>query len=308
MRLTRRRLMIAGTALPLAAPMLGLGRAAYAQEPAIPAAAMPMSRNFALGDMSVTAILAGSMMAEDPHSIFGLNVDDETFAAASAENFIPADRTLFQFAPTVVRTGDATILFDTGLDPAGLLTALEGAGFSAADITHVVITHMHPDHIGGLADEAGAPTFPDASHVAGQVEFDAWAAMGDELFETKVRPLADRLTLIAGDDEVVPGVTAVEAFGHTPGHMAFRLGAGDQRILLTADTANHYVWSVGYPDWEVQFDMDKAMAAATRRRLLGMVAEERMAMLGYHLPFPGLGYLETRGDGFRWVPASYQFG
>lgn len=90
--------------------------------------------------------------------------------------------------------------------------------------------------------------------------------------------------------------------------MAFMIEDGGDRILLSADMANHFVWSLAYPDWEVRFDADKETAAATRRRILGMLAADRVPMMGYHLPFPAAGYVETREDGFRWVPVSYQMG
>ncbi|MEM9970254.1 MAG: MBL fold metallo-hydrolase, partial [Pseudomonadota bacterium] len=96
------------------------------------------------------------------------------------------------------------------------------------------------------------------------------------------------------------------AFGHTPGHMTYMLDSGGKQVLLMADMANHYVWSLAYPDWEVRFDMDKEAAAATRRRVLGMVAADRIPIIGYHMPFPALGYVDTREDGFRYVPVSYQ--
>jgi glyoxylase-like metal-dependent hydrolase (beta-lactamase superfamily II) len=121
---------------------------------------------------------------------------------------------------------------------------------------------MHGDHIGGLTAEDGTPTFANASYVTGQAEFDHWAAQNNEGFEAKVRPLADRFTFIGDEGEVAPGITGMAAFGHTPGHMVYRLDSGDRQVLLMADLANHYVWSVAYPDWEVRFDADKAAAAA----------------------------------------------
>ena len=165
---------------------------------------------------------------------------------------------------------------------------------------------MHGDHIGGLADDAGAETFANAAYVTGQVEYDHWAAAGNEGFDAKVRPLAERMRFLGDGDSVRSGITAMAAHGHTPGHMAYLLDSAGEQLILMADTANHYVWSLAHPDWEVRFDADKDAAARTRRSLLGMAAADRIPLIGYHMPFPGLGYVETRGDGFHYVPHSYQ--
>ena len=302
MKLTRRQ-AIAGTAtLPFAAT---LANTAQAQTQA-PATSLPRFRDFTLGDFRVTTLLAGSRPVENPQGIFGMNVSEQEFADASAANFIPTDMAQFFFTPTVVNTGSEVILFDTGLSAGGMTQALAAAGYAADDITHVVLTHMHGDHIGGLSDDSGAETFANAAYITGQVEFDAWAAMGNDGFEAKVRPLAEKMSFLGDGDSVRSGITAMAAFGHTPGHMGYMLESGGQQLLLMADTANHYVWSLAYPDWEVRFDADKAAAAETRRRVLGMAAADRIPLIGYHMPFPGLGYVETRGDGFHYVPHSYQ--
>ncbi len=115
------------------------------------------------------------------------------------------------------------------------------------------------------------------------------------------------MTSFIGDGgEVTSGITGMAAFGHTPGHMVYRIESGGQQLMLIADMTNHYVWSLAYPDWEVRFDMDKAAAAATRRSVLGMLAADKVPMIGYHMPFPGMGYVETAGEGLRYVPVSYQ--
>lgn len=304
MTLTRRQTLLAGAALPLTGAIaLTAATPAAAQA----TAALPTHRDFALGDFRVTTLLAGSRMVENPQEIFGANVAPEEFAAAAGAAFLPADRARFYFTPTVVNTGSEVILFDTGNDAAGITAALAAAGYAPGDVTHVVITHMHGDHIGGLTDEAGAPTFANAAYVTGQAEFDNWAAAGNDGFEAKVRPLAERFTFLSDGGAVRGGITAMAAPGHTPGHMAYMLESGGRQMLLIADTTNHYVFSLAHPDWEVRFDADKAQAAETRRRILGMAAADRFPIIGYHMPFPAAGFIETRGDGFHYVPVSYQF-
>lgn len=302
-KLTRRSALMAGAAAPfatIAAPTLVRADGHAAPQNAI-------QNTFELGAFQVSTLLAGTRAVGDVHSIFGLNVSDEEFEAVSEANFIPADQAQFFFTPTVVRTGSEIVLFDAGLSAAGTTAALEAAGITAADVNVVVITHMHGDHIGGLTDDAGNETFANARYVTGQVEFDHWAAAGNDNFEAKVRPLAEKMSFIGDGDSVTSGITSMAAFGHTPGHMAYVVESEGENVLLMADAANHYVWSVAYPEWEVRFDMDKAAAAQTRKTLLGMAAADKMPLIGYHMPFPGRGYIETVEEGrFRYVPATYQ--
>lgn len=302
--ISRRAALVAGAALPMAAG-LGLPRIARAQQAEGMEMELPTHRVFMLGDVKVTDLLAGSRVVPDPHSIFGLNVDDETFAQVSDEHFIPSDKARFFFNPVLIEAGGEVILVDTGTDPAGITAALEAAGKQPSDVTHVVLTHMHGDHIGGLMTEAGEKTFANAAHHAGRVEFDYWAGQENEGFESKVRPLEGELNFLAEGDQVGP-LTTMEAFGHTPGHLVFTVAGGESDLLLMGDLANHYVWSVGQPDWHVSFDVDKEMAVETRRRVLSMAAENRMPVMGYHMPFPGLGYVSAEGEGFRWMPHTYQ--
>jgi len=299
--LSRRSVLASAAALPIAA----------ATAPAVRAAAPMMGvsttrfNRVTLGDFEVTTLLAATMPRPDPHSIFGLNVSEEEFDAASTAANIPTDQAQFFFTPTVVNTGDELVLFDTGLNPEGITDALGAAGYSPDQVDVVVITHMHGDHIGGLMGDAGA-TFPNARYVTASAEFDAWAAMDNGTFDAKMRPLADQTEMIGDGAGVAPGITAMAAHGHTPGHTAFMIESGGRQLLIAADFANHYVWSLGHPDWEVKFDMDKTAAAATRRRLLGMLAADGIPFVGYHMPWPGIGYVEAQGDGFRYAPTSYQ--
>lgn len=301
LNISRRTALFAGAALPFVAALPRPTLASAAKQ----GPSMAQINRFTLGDFEVTAMLTGSRTVPDPHSIFGLNTSDADFAAAAAAAFIPADKAQFFFTPTVVNTGSELVLFDTGTDSASLAAALAAAGYQPDQFDVVVLTHMHPDHIGGLMTE-GAPTFANARYVTGAVEHNFWTSAANEGFDTLVKPLNDKMTLLDDGGAVAPGITAVLATGHTPGHMIFQLESAGQQLAITADTANHYVWSLAYPNWEVKFDADKPAAAASRRAVFGMLAADRLPFIGYHMPFPALGFVEAAGDGFRYVPASYQ--
>ena len=300
-KLTRRAALAGVAAAPLAAATV---RTASASAP-LQGADVPKTQRVAVGGFELTNMLVGGRTAEEPQGIFGMNVSADEFNAASAAAGIPNDKVRFFFTPPVVNTGSELILFDTGLQGAGTVAALNAAGYTADQIDIVVITHMHGDHIGGLLTD-GNPTFPNARYVTGRAEFDAWAAAGNERFDANVRPLADKMTFLEDGGSVASGVTAMAAFGHTPGHMTYLLDSEGTQLLIAADFANHYVWSLAYPDWEVRFDMDKSAAAATRKRILDMLAADKIAFTGYHMPFPALGYVDKHDGGYAYVPHSYQ--
>lgn len=301
LNLTRRTALMAGATLPFAAALPAPARAAAEMK----GAAMPGFHRFKLGEFEVTTLLVGSRPMEKPQETFGLNATPEDFAALAQANFLPADMSQNFFTPTLVNTGSELVLFDTGLAPEGITGALAAAGYTPDQVDVVVLTHMHGDHIGGLSGEAGA-TFANARYVTGSIEHNHWAAAGNEGFDAKVKPLSDKMTMLEDGGSVAAGITALAAFGHSPGHMAYHLESGGKRLAITADTVNHYVFSMQRPDWEVRFDMDKAMGAETRKKMLGMIAADRIPFIGYHMPFPAVGFVEAQGEGFRFVPASYQ--
>ena len=198
---------------------------------------------------------------------------------------------------------------------AGLLRdRLKEARYAPKDIDIVALTHCHPDHIGGLLED-GELAYPNARLMIGRAEFDAWSS-GDgipearqanrDLFLKLVAPFGDRFTFLEDGDAVGRGLTAEAAFGHSLGHMMYRLETGGTQVLVWGDVTNHYVYSLQYPEATVGFDDDKAMAAATRRRVLDMAATDDLVVIGHHMPFPAVGYVEHWDDSFRWVPASYQ--
>ncbi|MEO1986933.1 MAG: MBL fold metallo-hydrolase [Martelella sp.] len=319
----RRRLMATAGITALAAPFIARGGSAIAADgETMETAQGPRTDSFNLGDFKLVVVEDGTRVMENPGDTFGTGQDSADVAALLEENFLPEDKMVNGFAPVLVDTGEQTILFDTGMGLAGrswgagqLMAGLKANGYQPGDIDVVVITHMHGDHINGLMEEGG-PAFPNASYVFGDKEYAFWsdearvgtpAEGGHESVKKLIVPLADQARFITGGDEVAPGITAMEAFGHTPGHMIFMVESGGRQLLLTADTANHYVLSLQRPDWQVRFDMDKEMAAATRRQVFDMVAAEKIPFLGYHMPFPSVGYVEKTDQGYMFMPKTYQF-
>jgi glyoxylase-like metal-dependent hydrolase (beta-lactamase superfamily II) len=288
-----------------AAPMLGVLR--------------PQVYRFKLGSFEVTTILDGFVQNPSLHPTFGGDQPAEAVAALARANGIPT-RFDHHYVPTLVNTGKELVLFDAGNPRGRMPTAgkladnLALAGYRPEQVDVVVITHGHVDHIGGLIDEGGKPTYPNARYVFGEVEFDFWRK-GDvrearkanlDLFRKVALPFGDKATFLKPEGEVTTGIRAVNAYGHSPGMLAFHVESDNQRLLIWGDVANQYVVSIQQPEWATGFDDLKDEAIATRKRILDMVAADRIAVAGFHMPFPSLGWVERSASGLRWVPATYQ--
>ena len=321
--LSRRRLLAATGALaasPLAAALSP--RSAFATAPML-GRAEPTHYRFKLGDFEVTTIADADAFIDGPWPLIGANAEQEAVDQLMRDNLLPTNKYRPGFTPMLVNTGKELILFDTGNGERGFVPRPQGgwlaaqlapAGFKPEQIDIVVLSHGHPDHIGGVM-ENGQPLFPNARYVTGAVDYDFWAGdkpTGDlapfaALYRDYVSPQAERITLLEPGDEVTPGIRTIEAYGHTPGHLAFDIESNGKRLVFWGDCAHHHVASLARPDWHCVFDVDKEQGAKTRARMFDMVATDRVAVSAFHMPFPSIGYVERRKDGgYRWIPHSYQ--
>lgn len=321
MAISRRNFIVAASAA-------GGGVALSPFEASQAAAQTPVSKvensgfhRFQFGDFEITTLSDGRRAGEAPEKTYAINQDPKDVAALLEENLLPTDRFVNSFTPVLINTGKELVLFDTGMGAGAreagqgkLISALEASGYKAGDVSLVVLSHFHPDHIGGLMED-GKPAFANARYAAGQREFDFWtdparlespAKTVAQMVEKNVKPLAEKTTFIDDGKEVVPGIHAIGAYGHTPGHLAFRVESDGKSLMLISDTANHSVITLQRPDWHVSFDIDKDMAVETRKRIFDMIATDRLPFIGYHMPFPSLAYLQRDGEGYRYVPETYQ--
>lgn len=300
-------------------PTLADGRA----DPRTAPNQMPGFYRTAVGGLTVTVLSDGTLSLprervapEAPQDRFVQLLDDQR----QATDLITAQMNL-----TLVDTGRDLVLMDTGIStgqPTGgrLLRNLDAAGISPDRIGTVVITHAHPDHVSGLTDADGMPVFPNARILISEAE---WAFFGDEDrasqvpeamqgmilgVQAKLFAVRDRIERFQTGAEIARGLTAVDASGHTPGHTAVRIADGDEQLIVTGDLANHWVF-FNHPDWRFGFDMDGEAASAARRRIMEEAATDRVRLLTYHLPFPGIGYAAAQGTAYRWVqePIKWQF-
>lgn len=282
----------------------------------------PAIYRFTFGNLEIINILDGKVIRKGLHPAFGSERSADEARDLCCANHIDSDRYEHPFIPTLIDTGKQLILFDTGngalrreyeplrdrLSDGRLVERLAQAGYQPADVDIVVVTHGHPDHIGGLM-EGGQPIFTNARYVFGAGEFDFWKRgekvrearkFNRELFVKIALPLANRSSFVEPGIDVAPGIRAIDAAGHSPGMLAYHVESEGKRLLIWADTC------VQRPDWHHDVDDDKDQAVATRRRILSMAATEKLLVAGYHMPFPGLGFAEQSSHAYRWVPVSYQ--
>ena len=318
-----RRATFGAATLALGAPALLRARPALAQAAAAaPAAQAPGFYRFRVGGWTVTTVHDGFFAR--PLDGFFRNAPLPEVQAASRDAFLPTDRFVINFTITFIQRGDTLAVFDAGngVTPAAAtngkaIANMAAAGIDPARVTHVIHSHFHGDHINGLLNAEGGRAFPNAQLLVPAPEWAWWSDEGNTTrspegqrgnFANKARRFGayqGKVSQFQPGAEVIPGVNSIAAFGHTPGHTIFRVADGSDQMVFMADVTNRPELMMANPSWQIVFDFDGDAAAATRRRVLDMVATDRIRVTGYHFPFPANGHVTRSGNGFRFVPADW---
>jgi len=268
---------------------------------------------FKLGDFNMTVI--SDFSAPLAASILGANQSEETIGTffESLNLLEPETGTVIHsFLILVLQYEDQTVVFDTGngANSGGrLVSTLNALGNSAEAVNTVVMSHWHPDHINGLS-HAGELVFPNAEVFFPQPDFGFLSNAPEDVIGeamVKLQPAldAEAVSFYNGGDELIPGVTAIASPGHSPGHMAYMIESDGNSLIHMVDAAINAFANVANPTWFAAFDADPGMAVESRQMLMNMAVSEGIPVMGYHFPFPGIGYILPDVDGFRFIPASY---
>ena len=277
------------------------------------------SHTFKHGELEVTVISDGHLVVPTP--FLARNAERHQLQAALAAAGQSGDRVEPPTNVTLIRTELDLILIDVGSGPhfmptAGkLLANMEGAGITRESITKVVFTHAHPDHIWGTLDDFDeAPNFPNASYVISAAEWNFW--MSEDVLtrlpedrqnfapgaKRNLLRIKDKIRTIMPGEDIVTGLRAVDTAGHTQGHIAIEVGSGKETLLVVGDALAHPIIAFAHPDWKPAADHEPDRAIATRKALLDRLATDKSRIVGYHLPFPGVGIVERKGTAYAFVP------
>ena len=276
--------------------------------------AAPFHR-FSIGDIAATVVADGPLSIGAPSRVFS-TVPKAEIEAMLVSCGLPTGEIVIDQNALVLDSGGKRIVIETGMSSVARTPAMgrlgrnmAAAGIDPATVDAVVVSHPHIDHIGGIMAADGNRNFPNAQIYLHAADLDFWLddarlgtpSEGSALAARKnLLPNRDRIACYADGEEFLPGVQAILAPGHTVGHTVFMITSGGHSLCHIGDLTHHLIL-VERPRMEIAFDTDPSEGARSRLRVFDMLATMRIPLMSYHLPWPGRGHLERRGEGFRYM-------
>lgn len=313
---TRRKLLTGASALTAGAAVLS---------PLGAAAKLPMTHalnqyvyRFHLGPAEATVVSDGVLPLGPPGSAF-LGLSPEEIVHELEGNFLDPKSIVLEQNILVLNTGDKVVVFDTGMGKSKIfgpttgqmMRTLAAAGIDPKGVDAIVLSHAHIDHCGGIMSNDDKQNFPNAQIYLSEADYNYWTseqtvpkkykAFLDQATRNLV-PNKDRIHFFKDGEEILPGVHAIAAHGHTVGHTIFMIDQGGKQLCYIGDLTHHPVLLMEHPLTQFAYDTDPKQMAQTRVRLLTMLAEKRIPIMAYHFAWPGIGHVVKSGDGFRYLP------
>ena len=274
-----------------------------------------------LGDFEITALSDGTVALPVDKLLTGTTAAKTQKTLARSFLKAPLDTSVNGY---LVNTGTKLVLIDTGaaglFGPTlgNLIANLKAAGYQPEQVDEIYITHMHADHVGGLM-AADKLAFPNATVRADKHDADFWLSQANldkapadakgfcQGAMASLNPYlaAGKFKAFDGDTELVPGIKAVAAHGHTPGHSLYKVESKGQTLVLWGDLMHVAAVQFPEPGVTIQFDTDSKNAALQRKRAYAEAAKQGYMVGSAHISFPGLGHLRTLGKGYEWLPVNY---
>ena len=261
----------------------------------------PEAKSFKLGAFELSVLRDSGLVYSNYGAIFGLNAGRAAVAEALDGAGAPTNEIYFDVDALLIRMPEHLVLIDAGYGPANrgvIQKSLALAGVSPRDITDILISHSHLDHIGGLVDAKGQSAFPRA---AIRMSANEWAFM-QATSNAAVPVIQAQVKTFEPGHEILPGITPRALFGHTPGHTGYEIASQEHRLVATGDLTHSAIISLKKPEWTLAWDSDRKKGAATRREELQRIVDTHELVFAPHFPFPGVGRIERSGDGFKFVP------
>ena len=265
----------------------------------------PAAHAFHVGALEVIALRDKVRTIPNDAKVFGAEAGASAVAAVLAAAGASTDHIDLSVDALLVKDGAKTILLDTGLGPAAqglLLASLKQTSYTPEQITDVLITHVHGDHVGGLVTSDGTQAFTKAIV---HISTPDWAWLQEQAnMAALVKAISPQVVTFAPGDQVAPSIRSVPLKGHTPGHVGYQIVSGKARLLDVGDLVHNPILSLAKPGWIITFDKDRTQGATTRRAELAKLAADHETIFAPHIPFPGIGTIKAVGDHFVWQAAN----